>query len=254
MRWAVAAGFELMLAGTEATMGESIRYAPPGFAYLRDIAPEIRQDIRYAGPDNFVGRALPGYDAPECLLRPVAEALKHIQAELAAHGLGLKVYDCYRPLRAVQAMLAWSRKSSSSRNTKRFFPELLKSTLVSEGYIAARSRHSSGIAVDVSIVVAGSPYRPSFDPTASYASCVAPVNEQEPDDSIDMGTGFDCFDPVSATDSQLVTSEERQNRILLLSVMQAGGFDNYPREWLHFEYRIVRPMRAIFDFPILPHR
>src|SRR6266581_3707137 len=82
---------------------------PPGFVHLRAIDPTIAQDIRYAGSDNFVGRPLPGYEAAECILRQeVAAALKRVQADLAAAGLSLKVYDCYRPARAVRAMAAWA--------------------------------------------------------------------------------------------------------------------------------------------------
>src|SRR5687767_6430907 len=83
---------------------------PPDFVYLRDVDATITQDMRYAGNDNFTGRALPGYDAAECVLRAdAAQALQRVQAALAPSGLSLKVYDCYRPDRAVRAMARWSR-------------------------------------------------------------------------------------------------------------------------------------------------
>src|SRR5262245_21052362 len=113
---------------------------PAGFVYLRDVDPTIAQDIRYAGADNFVGRPLPGYEAAECILRrDVAAALKRVQADLAASGLSLKVYDCYRPARAVRAMATWVNDGRSEAATKRYFPKLAKSSLLRAGYIASRS-------------------------------------------------------------------------------------------------------------------
>jgi len=118
------------------------RALPAGFVYLRDVDPTIAQDIRYAGSDNFVGRPLPGYEAAECILRrDVAAALKRVQADLAASGLSLKVYDCYRPIRAVRAMAAWVNDGRSEAATKRFFPKLPKRSLLR----AAISRHDRGI-------------------------------------------------------------------------------------------------------------
>jgi D-alanyl-D-alanine dipeptidase len=118
---------------------------PAGFVYLRAVDPSIVQDIRYAGSDNFVGRPLPGYEAAECILRrDVAAALKRVQADLVGSGLSLKVYDCYRPTRAVRAMAAWVNDGRSETATKRFFPKLPKSSLLRAGYIASRSRHSAG--------------------------------------------------------------------------------------------------------------
>src|SRR5689334_4938933 len=96
---------------------------PPGFVYLRDVAPDILQDIRYASLDNFTGRKVPGYDAPECILqRRVAEALAKVQADLRERSLGLKVYDCYRPARATRAFLRWIGDDSASAGGRRYFP------------------------------------------------------------------------------------------------------------------------------------
>src|SRR5688500_10734990 len=108
--------------------------------------------MRYAGGDNFTGRALPGYDAPECVLRAdAAQALKRVQAALAPSGLSLKVYDCYRPERAVRAMARWSRGPEDG-TTRYFYPEADKRTLFASGWISPRSAHSSGIAVDLTLV------------------------------------------------------------------------------------------------------
>ncbi len=140
---------------------------PAGFVYLRAVDPSIAQDIRYAGSDNFVGRPLPGYEAAECILRrDVAAALKRVQADLAASGLSLKVYDCYRPTRAVRAMAAWVNDGRSQAATKRFFPKLAKSSLLRAGYIASQSRHSAGTTIDLTLMRAGAAPAPAFDQTA----------------------------------------------------------------------------------------
>jgi zinc D-Ala-D-Ala dipeptidase len=140
------------------------RALPAGFVYLRDVDPTIMQDIRYAGSDNFVGRPLPGYEAAECILRrDVAAALKRVQADLAASGLSLKVYDCYRPTRAVRAMAAWVNDGRSEAATKRFFPKLAKSSLLRAGYIASRSRHSAGTTIDLTLMRAGAAPAAAFD-------------------------------------------------------------------------------------------
>ncbi len=280
---------------------------PPGFVYLRDIEPGIAQDMRYAGYDNFTGRPLPGYDAAECVLRrEVALALKAVQADLAPAGLGLKVYDCYRPERAVAAFARWARAPDTAA-TKRFYPALDKRALFAQGYIATQSRHSTGTAVDLTLVsleaspspaarprakaqsASPSPFVPmqagtqgqpapprsvTLDPrvrgddrvisragrteqartapverNAAYAACTAPAGERAPDNSVDMGTGFDCFDAKSHTASS-VTAEQRRWRDMLVAAMRRRGLHNYFREWWHFGFG-ARPAQA-YDFPIAP--
>ena len=135
---------------------------PPGFVYLRDVDSSIAQDMRYATSDNFTGRPLPGYGAGECILRrEAADALKLVQADLAKENLGLKVYDCYRPTRAVRAMAAWAHDGDDSATTKRFYPELQKRNLFRLGYIAAQSKHSTGTTVDLTLI-----RRPAAAPAA----------------------------------------------------------------------------------------
>jgi D-alanyl-D-alanine dipeptidase len=223
---------------------------PSGFVYLRDIDGSIAQDMRYTSYDNFVGRPLPGYDAPECVLqRDVALALKRVQAALTASGLSLKVYDCYRPARAVRAMAAWANDGRGDGPTKRFFPKLHKGGLFGMGYIASHSQHSSGVAVDLTLVQTSSSSTPAFDPRAAYGACTAPVAERSPDNSVDMGTGYDCFDTASYTHSPSVSGEQRKWRRALLSAMAAHGFRNYFREWWHYGYG---GGRGTYDFPIRP--
>jgi zinc D-Ala-D-Ala dipeptidase len=223
---------------------------PPGFVYLRDVDPTIAQDVRYASADNFVGRPLPGYGAAECVLRrDAAFALKQVQADLAATELGLKVYDCYRPTRAVRAMAQWANDGASGRATKRFFPKLEKNNLFALGYIATRSAHSTGTAVDLSLVARQTAPAAPFDPAAAYGSCAGPVDARAPDDSLDMGTGYDCFDTASHTSSGAVDEEQRRRRATLVNAMRERGFRNYFREWWHFSYGAPR---ASYDISISP--
>ena len=218
---------------------------PPGFVYLRDVDPTIEQNMRYAGYDNFVGHPLPGYDAPECVLRrEAAAALKQVQADLKASNLKLKVYDCYRPTRAVRAMAQWAGDGRAG-STKRYYPKLQKQNLFALGYIASRSEHSAGTTVDLSMVEIDHPPVAPFDRNASYGACTGPAAQRSPDDSIDMGTGYDCFDVASHTASPAITPEQRRWRNQLVSAMGKRGFRNYHREWWHFTLRGAGPGNTI---------
>ncbi len=225
---------------------------PENFVYLHDIDATIAQDMRYAGADNFTGRPLAGYDAAECILRrEAAVALKAVQADLVASGYALKVYDCYRPERAVRAMLQWARDGGDGAATRRFFPRLEKRSLFALGYIATRSRHSAGVAVDVTLIELPAAPAAPFDAAARYGPCTGPASQRAPDTSIDMGTGFDCFDDMSHTASTAVTPEQRRRRAQLVAAMARRGFRNYPREWWHFAFAKSGAAPRM-DFPIHP--
>jgi zinc D-Ala-D-Ala dipeptidase len=244
---------------------------PPGFVYLRDIDSTIAQDIRYATADNFTGRPLPGYNAPECVLRrEAAAALKRVQAELASaahdpekwkpvfgldhapgYSLGLKVYDCYRPTRAVRAMEAWAHDGNDDPGTRRFYPALLKRNLFALGFIAEHSRHSTGTAVDLTLIRLPETPAARFDPAARYGPCTGPAAKRAPDNSIDMGTGFDCFDNRSHGMSSAVAPEQRRWRGVFNAAMRRHGFANYFREWWHFSFYGAPEPRA-YDFAIVP--
>jgi zinc D-Ala-D-Ala dipeptidase len=243
----------LIAAFLPAAIGAAERL-PEGFVYLRDVAPGIVQDMRYAGFDNFTGRPLPGYDAAECVLRrEVAEALARVQADLEKQSLGLKVYDCYRPARAVAAFARWAQESEKAGDngaTRRFYPTLEKRRLFVQGYIAAHSRHSTGTAVDLTLVEQAAPPAPAFDRNTAYGACTAPAAQRAPDNSLDMGTGFDCFDEKSHTASTAISAEQKRWRLRLVAAMRARGFHNYFREWWHFGFG-ARPAGA-YDFPIAP--
>jgi D-alanyl-D-alanine dipeptidase len=230
---------------------------PRGFVYLSEMArpdgtPPILQDMKYAGPDNFTGARVPGYEAAECvLLRPVAEALVRAQASLVKHGLSLKVYDCYRPTRAVRSLAAWAETGGRSEPAKRFYPGLRRQALLA-GYIARHSAHAQGTTVDLTLVELPVREVPAFDGSARYGDCTGPAGARAPDTSVDMGTGFDCFDARSHTAAKGLSPEQRRWRHMLVEVMQQHGFRNYPREWWHFTFTAQRLEGIAHDFAIVP--
>jgi zinc D-Ala-D-Ala dipeptidase len=224
---------------------------PGGFVYLRDIDPSILQDIRYAGPNNFVGRPLAGYEAAECVVkREVALALKRIQQRLAPRKLSLKMMDCYRPVRAVHDMWAWAQNGRETPADRRFNPTFRKQDLFRLGYIATHSGHSTGSALDLTLVDLAADNSARFDSGKTYADCTAPVADRAPEASIDMGTGYDCTDPRGHTAASAITPSQRQWRHELVAAMATEGFVNYFREWWHFSLPGVHG--AAYDFPIQP--
>lgn len=191
---------------------------PPGFVRLADVAPAIKQDMRYAGAQNFTGRPVPGYAVPQCWLRAeAAQALAEAETEAHRSGFDLVVYDCYRPIRAVSAFVAWSR--SPDEATKRdYYPNVEKRKLFPQGYIALKSGHSTGLAVDLGVVGWG------------------------------FGAPFDYFDRRSWTQSK-VGPVAHANRERLVALMRRHGFENYPREWWHFSLRGAKDVQS-YDLPI----
>jgi len=226
---------------------------PGGFVFLRDIDPSIIQDIRYAGSNNFVGRPLAGYQAAECVVkREVGLALKNIQQELARQKLSLKMMDCYRPVRAVHDMVVWSRNGAEPPAQKRFNPAFRKQDLFRLGYIATYSGHSTGAAVDLTLVDLKAGKAPDFDPAKAYADCTAPVGARAPEGSVDMGTGYDCSDVKAHTAAQSITPDQRRWRNLLVTAMARQGFVNYAKEWWHFS--VPSAAGLAYDFPIISPR
>lgn len=219
---------------------------PEGFVYLRDIDPTIQQDMRYAGSKNFTGRPAPGYDAPECVLaRQAAEALKAVQADLKAKGLGLKVYDCYRPTQAVAAFVAWAKLPDDPAAKSVYYPNVPKSELLPH-YIAPQSGHSRGAAVDLTLVPLGGEAKDA----AAQGPCNAPQGSEAPDGSLAMGTTFDCFDVKSGKLASNYTAEQNANRNALSDAMAAHGFNDYMFEWWHFVLADEPYPATYFDFPI----
>lgn len=200
---------------------------PTAFVNAAGVVPGLVVEMRYAGAHNFVGRPIAGYEAPVCLLtRQAATALAAVQAELRPFGLGLKVYDCYRPTRAVANFAAWARDLSATSERAEFYPNIDKSRLFELGYIAERSGHSRGSTVDLTIV----------DLTTGA--------------EIDMGSPFDLFDTRSWPTDQTVGPAQRANRLMLQSVMRSHGFRPLQQEWWHFTLEREPYPRTYFDFPV----
>jgi D-alanyl-D-alanine dipeptidase len=242
-RFVVSAAAALALASSAAAEDGM----PEGFVYLRDIDASIVQEMRYAGPHNFTGRPVPGYGAAECVLvRQAAEALKAVQAALEPRGLGLKVYDCYRPAQAVAAFVAWAEEPDDAAAKRAYYPSLPKSALFPD-YIATRSGHSRGATVDLTLMPLNAPEVPE-----THRDPVACTEGAADETSLDMGTAFDCFDPKANTEAPGIAPEQARNRKLLVDVMARHGFKNYPMEFWHYTFQPEPFPQTYFDFPILP--
>jgi D-alanyl-D-alanine dipeptidase len=226
---------------------------PGSFAFLREVDPSILQDIRYAGVNNFAGRPLAGYGAAECVVkRDMGLALKRVQGELAPQKLSLKMLDCYRPARAVHDMVEWAQNGRETPAERRYNPAFSKKDLFRLGYIAEHSGHSTGAAVDLTLVDLRSDNSGVFDPGKAYADCTAPAAARVPEGSVDMGTGYDCSDPKAHTAAPSITPSQRRWRNLLVAAMAKQGFVNYAKEWWHFS--LPGAGGPAYDFPIMARR
>jgi len=199
-----------------------------GLVDVRTLVPDIDLDMRYAGTNNFTGARVDGYGAPRCyLLEPAAQAIQRAETTLRAQGYRLRIFDCYRPARAVRSFVAWANNADESTRP-RFYPALEKHDLLGD-YISPISGHSRGATVDLMLMRCDS------------SSACAPL---------DMGTDFDFFDPLANTDSPRVTPEQRANRYRLRDAMQRAGLRNYPMEWWHFTLDPEPAPKTFFDVPI----
>jgi zinc D-Ala-D-Ala dipeptidase len=224
---------------------------PRGFVYLRDIDPTIVQDIRYAGSHNFVGRPIRGYRAAECILSaPAAKALEDVQRRLTEKKLSLIVWDCYRPKRAVDDFLRWSKDPAHAEMKTEFYPRTDKQDFYALGYLAKPSAHSRGSTVDLAIVPTPFSSAPPPNPSPSPKPCTSPKSQRFEDGTLDFGTGYDCLDLLANTSNIRAGGTARRNRQTLKSYMNEAGFRAYAREWWHFEL-IHEPFhRGGFDFEV----
>jgi zinc D-Ala-D-Ala dipeptidase len=241
-------------AGGEALAKPKPRKAPPEFVSLHDVAPSILLDIRYFTRHNFIGRRIHGYRAPMCILtRRAAKGLARVQAAVLATGYTLKVYDCYRPQRAVDDFVRWAGRLRDERMKREFYPRVEKSRLFEDGYIAERSGHSRGSTMDLTLVALPAREQPRWRRgTFGLVPCFDPVGERFPDNTIDMGTGYDCFDTLAHTLDPRIQGVQRENRLRLKSAMEAAGFTNYENEWWHYTLDDEPFPDTYFDFPVAP--
>lgn len=200
---------------------------PEGFVYAKDMIQDLDVELRYFSTHNFVGDTIDGYKANTLILtQPTVKALKHVQDELQNQNLCLKVYDGYRPQRAVNHFMRWASFLNDTLNKQEFYPTVEKRFLFRDGYIATQSGHSRGSTIDLTIIDG---------------------NTNEP---LDMGSPYDFFGEPSWVEYQNITMAQKQNRQLLQNVMQKNGFRNYPQEWWHFTL-IGEPFPdTYFDFVV----
>ena len=211
-----------------------------GFVHLAALVPDAIQDMRYHGADNFVGRPVAAYDAGVCILsEPAARALQAAQAELHTVGMTLKVFDCYRPQAAVDDFVRWGRDLSDQKTKTAFYPDVPKEELFERGYIAAKSGHSRGSTVDLTVVV--------LDAKRAGRVVRGPLAEGT---DVDMGTPFDWFGVQSHTENSTLSPDVQHNRRWLRALLQRQGFQNLPEEWWHYTLQPEPYPERYFNFSV----
>ncbi len=198
-----------------------------GFVVLSDYVTHTVQEIRYHSSYNFIGERIDGYEEPCALLTlEAARALKAAAAELYVQGYMLKIFDAYRPARAVRHFVLWGIEDQDLRMKPYFYPELEKHELFAKGYIASQSSHSRGSAVDLTLL------------------------DMQTGKEVDMGSPFDFFSTLSHSDCRDITDEQYDNRMLLADVMTRAGFLPLDCEWWHFMLADEPYPDTYFDFPV----
>lgn len=247
----LAVGLLVTVVATPPAAAQPEPTAPEGFVSLSDIDPTILLDIRYITAHNFIGDPLDGYRAPMCILtRSTAEALARAQQEFLDKGYSLKVYDCYRPQRSVDEFAAWANNPVDQRMKPEFYPRVDKSQLFVDGYIADKSGHTRGSTVDLTLVPMPAASTPPYLSGQPLADCAAPQRERLPDNTIDMGTGYDCFDTLANTLDPRVGGQQLENRLLLKKGLEEQGLQNYEKEWWHYTFKPEPYPDTYFDFPV----
>lgn len=217
-------------AGEAPVLSPARSMAEAGLVDIRTLVPDLSQEIRYAGSHNFVGVPIDGYLAPRCWLKPeAAQALARVEATLRKRHQRLRVYDCYRPARAVAQFVRWMDDPADLRTKAEFYPDLDKPQLRGV-YIAPVSGHSRGGTVDLTLLQCD----------AQGAACTP----------LDMGTAFDFFGTLANTDNPEVSPAQRANRHRLRDAMAAEGFVNLPEEWWHFRLDPEPSPDRYYDVPV----
>ena len=233
--------------------GAQAQTAPKGaFVSIDDAIPSVKLDIRYRTAHNFIGRRIDGYREARCLVtRQTAEALAKVQARVRRQGYTLKIYDCYRPQRAVDQFVRWGKRLSDQKMKAEFYPRVRKSRVFKEGYIAEKSGHSRGSTVDLTLVKLPQRRKDgTYRPGQKLVDCAAPFAKRFRDSSVDMGTGYDCFDVLSHPLNRKVTGARKANRLRLRRAMLAEGFEPLSTEWWHFTLKDEPFPKTFFDFPV----
>ena len=194
---------------------------PKSFVDVAVLIPSAVYDIRYFGTDNFVGAKVDGYEAAKCLLtKKAAEKLAEVEKDLELFGYKLRIYDCYRPQAAVDHFIRWGENAKDTKTKARYYPDFNNKADLFNGYIAKKSGHTRGSVIDLTI------------------------------DGLDMGTPFDLLGMQSNTAYPKISKQARANRLLLKTVMEKHGFENYDKEWWHYKFAKEPYPKKYFNFPV----
>ena len=197
------------------------------FVLITDVVPDAIFEIRYYSTYNFVGDRIDGYEEPLAFMtREAAEALKEVSDDVKEKGYRLKIYDAYRPQEAVTNFVEWAKDADDTRMKEYFYPDLDKSVLFPQGYIAAHSGHSRGSTIDLTL----------FD--------------MDTEKEVDMGGTFDFFGELSHPDYKGITKRQYKNRMILRKAMTKHGFNPLAQEWWHFTLAKEPYPDTYFTFPV----
>lgn len=198
-----------------------------GFVYLDEILPDALYDIRYYSDENFIGKRIDGYNAPFAIMTlRSARALKKVSDEVDKQGYRLKIIDAYRPQKAVNHFVAWSKQPGATEMKEIFYPDIDKKNLFKLGYLSSKSGHSRGSTVDLTLV-----YRRTGE-------------------EVDMGSRVDFLGTISAHGAKHLTKEQRTHRYILKTAMVKHGFKPYSKEWWHYTYKDEPYKSTYFDFDV----
>lgn len=201
---------------------------PEGFALINDVCPAIVVQMDYSTESNFTGTIVNGYKARKAfMVKEAVEALCKVQADANKAGFNIKIFDAYRPKKAVSYFQDWAKKPEDNLEIKKmYYPNFTKPQLFENGYIASQSSHSKGSAIDLTLI------------------------DMKTGKDLDMGTRFDFFHDSSHTDSKKVTAAQMKNRMILKNLMEKYGFKNFIQEWWHYSYRPEPYPDTYFDFDV----
>jgi D-alanyl-D-alanine dipeptidase len=197
------------------------------FVFVDEFVPGLRWDAKYATPDNFTGKPVDGYAVDRVVgTKALCAALESAQDKAATLRFGLLLWDGYRPQRAVDCFLRWSRQPEDGRTKRRHYPNIDRAEMFDKGYVAAKSGHSRGSTVDLTLY------------------------HLDTGELVPMGGGHDLMDPISHHGASGITQLEAGNRRHLCSLMEACGFRPYECEWWHYTLKDEPHPETYFDFPI----
>lgn len=200
---------------------------PKGFVYVDEVIPSALYDIRYYSDDNFIGTPIDGYEAPLAILTTeAANALKKVNEDLESQGYRLKIIDAYRPQKAVNHFIKWSKDPKDTLMKDTFYPDVDKKSLFKSGYISSKSGHSRGSTVDVTMV---------FKRTG---------------EEVDMGSRVDFLGPISSHGTDLINKEQRKHRYILKTAMVKQNFKPYTKEWWHYTLKNEPFPKTYFNFDV----